>query len=299
MRDQTWASIPDGLVACTAPAAAADRIERQSVRMDGGAMAMDSTRRTAHSSAAAAVRIHGGGTALPYATRSPPADTTTIAHPVRLNSHRGPNFMDPSVYQQRSVRLASGGPGCHRTATSTCGTGRGSRRASKPRVRSRSKRAAGSDKTRRSHSSGGLGHPSGGSVTSQARRWSRVPRAAPQSWQRRSTKASAFGSFAIRTCGHCPPVAADKSCDRQHPVHCGTVWPGFPRPLRSSPIGRSTSRVSISVCSGAPASGPPAMREGSVEATLRVRHRSTDLRTAAATIAGDMRMKSTGSQLSS
>eukprot|EP00959_Pyramimonas_sp_CCMP1952_P386511 8100359-Pyramimonas_sp.AAC.1 len=80
-RDHTCASIRVGCVACAVPAAAAVRSARQSVRMVGGLRAMVSTSMTAQSSAAAAVRIQGGGTAQPYATRSPFSDTTTSAHP--------------------------------------------------------------------------------------------------------------------------------------------------------------------------------------------------------------------------
>ena len=170
IRDQTCANMRVARVASATPAAAAARTDWQSVRMLDGLSVDESTNMTAHNSAAAAVRIHGGGTAYPYATRSPASETTTIAQPVRRKSHAGPNFMDPSVYHRKSERSISGGSGIHRTATSTCKGGRGIRRASIPRVRSNWRRSGWRDAANPRQLGGGSGHPPEGSEAGHSRR---------------------------------------------------------------------------------------------------------------------------------
>ena len=109
----------------------------QSVNIWGGAIVAVRTSIRAHSSLAPAVRTQEGGTALPNATRSPAAETTTMAQPVRRSSQQGPNFIEPSVYHFRSVRVQSGGSVYHLIPLSSWGSGRGTLTINKPRVRSK------------------------------------------------------------------------------------------------------------------------------------------------------------------
>ena len=138
IRDQTCANGLLGPVTLADPLAAADSIDKQSVKIGGGSKVIARTNINAQSSLAAAVRTDAGGTALPKAIKSPFADTTTMAQPVRRNSQICGNFIEPSVYHLRSLRVTSGGSVYHFTASSSCGGGRGMVTANNPRVRKRS-----------------------------------------------------------------------------------------------------------------------------------------------------------------
>ena len=111
------------------------------------------------------------------------------------------------------------------------------------------------------------------------------------------------GILATWTWGHCPPVLADSSCERQAADQCGTVSGGRAFPFNSEAMGRvarmlnESSTSSLSAESGV--STLAAAIVGRVATTLYNRHLSTDLCTAAATSAGDILNRSSDSPVSS
>ena len=115
----------------------------------------------------------------------------------------------------------------------------------------------------------------------------------------------ALGILATRTWGHCPPVVADRSCERQAAHHCGTEAGGRTFPCSSEAMGRVTRIVSGSstTCTSPTAvhcvSSSVADIVGTVTMILFNLHLSTDLCTTAATNAGDILSKSSDSSVSS